>query len=83
MIIYKGDKAFSMLNIEPMELSNIFDAFQNNRHNLLELQKASDKELSKAMNYPQSKIKEARKIMKEKVEFYEKHLKKMISYEKK
>jgi hypothetical protein len=83
MIIIKGDHKFSMIEIDPKEMSNIFDAFQNGRHYLLELLKTSDAELAKAIGKKNAEIPALKKIMQEKVEFYEKHLRKILSYERK
>lgn len=83
MLITKGTDKFTIIDIAPKEMSNIFDGFQNGRHYLQELLKANDTDLAKAMSVNKKEIPGIRKIMQEKIDFYEKHLKKIMSYAKK
>jgi hypothetical protein len=83
MMIIKGQTKFSMVDITPKELHTIFDAFNSGRHYFTELQKATDKELSKATGTPLKEIPKIREVLKEKSEFYLKHSQKIQSYAKK
>lgn len=83
MLITKGSDKFTIVDIAPNEMSNIFDGMQNGRFYLQELLKQDDKSLAGAMNKPVKKIPEIRKIMQDKIDFYEKHMKKIMSYAKK
>ena len=83
MIITKGTEKFTIIDINGKEMGTMYDAFANGRHYLLEIQKTTDKELAKALGAKPDKIPELRETIKEKLVFYEKHIKKILSYESK
>jgi len=83
MIITKGNEKFNIIDINGKEMGTIYDAFMNGRHYLLEIQKTKDKELAKALGVTPDKIPELRETIVAKIAFYEKHIKKILTYEQK
>ena len=82
MYINQGNKSFMILDISPQELSNIFDAFQICRSQYIELLKLDDNELKNVTKGQKEKIPELKKILQQKIDFFEKHQKKIMSYAK-
>ena len=82
MLIVKGDGKYSIVNITPMELLHLYDAFQSGRHNFIELLKGTDKELAAALGQKEKDIPKVRKSLQEKIELYFKQQQKIQEYAK-
>ena len=80
MQITKGIDKFMMIDINANEMSNIYDAFQNARAQMQILVNMQDDEFIKILAVKKQGVPELRKIIKTKIEFYEKFLKKISSY---
>lgn len=80
MVITKGTEHYMILDINPMEMSNIFDAFQNAHNQMTLILKMDDQAFMQYLNVTKEGIPDLRKIIKEKIEFYKIFKEKILTY---
>lgn len=80
MYINRGKNNFMMLDISDKEMSTIKDAFLNSRYYMLELLKMTDEKFIDALSIKIDQLPEIKKVLHEKIKFYETHVDKIMSY---
>ena len=80
MLITKGKHKFIIMDIDPMELSNIYDAFTNAFDQMTELLKKDDETFMQYLSVNKEGIPELKKIMQDKIKFYDTYKGKILNY---
>lgn len=80
MVITKGNEKFMIIDINPMEMSNIYDAFQNAFVQMNEILKMDDKTFMLYLSVDEKGIPELRKIIQDKIKFYQTFKEKILTY---
>ena len=80
MLITKGKDKFMIIDIDPMELSNIYDAFSNSFAQMTEILKMDDETFMQYLSVNKEGIPELKKIIQDKIKFYDTYKGKILNY---
>ena len=80
MVITKGTENYMILDINPMEMSNIYDAFQNAHVQMTQILAMDDTTFMQYLNVEKNDVLDLRKIIKQKIEFYKIFKEKILTY---